>query len=271
MFCPCFVVGATFDLCVKTGREHVFLFFLISAQLNGRNKGPLQAYTRLDTGTSNAMFYFADLLGDRFVMLVLETLWLPINLVCHQSTFLQLPFAIVMGMLLFVLLGLWPLQAFAGWSNGKGSSWRRQGPWFQGRSHGYYQSEGKGGTLNDAATLLASVLEKTAGRRKSRRDRFSSRSRSPSYHRRKSSRRSHSPSDGKEFQELRLYKEQAEASKKAAQEAERQLQEKMRREQELKDLEEKMMRVLPMHFGTPKKEKKKPEKQQKIPKFPVWA
>jgi hypothetical protein len=70
------------------------------------------------------------------------------------------------------------------------------------------------------------------------------------------SRRSHSPSDSKDLQELRLYKEQAEASKKAAQEAERQLQEKMRREQELKDLEEKMMKILPMHFRNPKEGKK---------------
>ena len=147
-----------------------------------------------------------------------------------------------MGMLFFILLGLWPLQAFAGWGDGTGSSWHRHGQWSQGRSHGFYQSEGKGGIFSDAATLLASVLEKTAGRRKSRRDRSSSRSRSPS--------------DSKELQELRLYKEQAEASKKAAQEAERQLQEKMRREQELKDLEEKMMKILPMHFRNPKEGKK---------------
>ena len=133
-----------------------------------------------------------------------------------------------MGMLFFILLGLWPLQAFAGWGDGTGSSWHRHGQWSQGRSHGFYQSEGKGGIFSDAATLLASVLEKTAGRRKSRRDRSSSRSRSPS--------------DSKELQELRLYKEQAEASKKAAQEAERQLQEKMK--------------ILPMHFRNPKEGKK---------------
>ena len=178
-----------------------------------------------------------------------------------------------MGMLFFfALLSLWPLQAFAGWSHGKGSSWHRQGQWSQGRSHGFYQSEGKGSSLSDAATLLASVLEKTAGRRQSRRDRSSSRSRSPSHHRRRSSRRSHSPSEKKELQELRLYKEQAEASKKAAQEAERQLQEKARREQELKDLEERMMKALPMHLRYPKDgTKKKPEKQQTLPKFPVWV
>eukprot|EP00438_Fugacium_kawagutii_P019236 Skav234684 [mRNA] locus=scaffold3643:46047:46778:+ [translate_table: standard] len=159
-------------------------------------------------------------------------------------------------MLFFVLLGLWPLQASAGWSNGKGSSWHRHGQWYQGRSHGSYQSEGIGGTFNDAAALLASVLEKTAGRRQSRRDRSSSRSRSPSHHRKRSSRRSHSPSDKKELQELRLYKEQAEASKKAAQEEERRLQEKMRRDQELKDLEEKMMKFMPVHFRNPREGKR---------------
>ena len=42
----------------------------------------------------------------------------------------------------------------------------------------------------------------------------------------------------------------------------------MRREQELKDLEEKMMKILPMHFRNPKEGKKD---QLTIPRFPEWA
>ena len=109
--------------------------------------------------------------------------------------------------------------------------------------------------MNDSATLLASVLEKTAGRRKSRRDRSSSRSRSPSHHRRRSSRRSHSPSDSKELQELRSTRNKLRLAKKQPKKL-NDSSKRRRREQELKDLEEKMMKILPMHFRNPKEGKK---------------
>ena len=143
------------------------------------------------------------------------------------------------------------VSAWAGWSEGKGS-WNKRGQWYHGSSRPYsqYRHNGKGGSayehggsMNGSMAMLADLLEKNAASRRSRRSKLSSRSRSSSARDQRGKRRSSSAS--KELRELRKYKEETEAMRKAEQEKEKQVQEKLLREQELKDLEARILKKFP--------------------------
>ncbi len=75
--------------------------------------------------------------------------------------------------------------------------------------------------MNGSMAMLADLLEKNAGSRRSRRSKSSSRSRSSSARDQRGKRRSRS-----KLRELSKYKEETEAMKKAEQEKEKQVQEK---------------------------------------------
>ena len=139
--------------------------------------------------------------------------------------------------------------AFAGWSDGKGSSWHRNSSW-----NGFGQSwhrHGKGGSkggftpgnvpMYDALSLIVDVIQDRSNRKRSKRARSASMSSDSSRDSRRRSRHGMS----KELKELRKFREDAQAAAEARKQANKEKREKEEREAQFKALEEKVLSSLP--------------------------
>ena len=151
--------------------------------------------------------------------------------------------------LLSLLLVLQSSCAFAGWSDGKGSSWHRNSSW-----NGFGQSwhrHGKGGSkggftpgnvpMYDALSLIVDVIQDRSNRKRSKRARSASMSSDSSRDSRRRSRHGMS----KELKELRKFREDAQAAAEARKQANKEKREKEEREAQFKALEEKVLSSLP--------------------------
>lgn len=160
--------------------------------------------------------------------------------------------------LLSLLLVLQSSCAFAGWGDGKGSSWNRNSSWtgFGQSWHRHGKGSSKGSftpgnvPMSDALSLIVDVIQDRSNKKRSKRARSASASSDSS----RGSRRRSRHDVSKELRELRKFRDDAQAAAEARKQAEKEKREKEEREAQFKALEEKVMSSLPQGL----KDKKTP-------------